>query len=437
MNISVIGLGKLGLCTATCFAVKKHNVIGFDKNDYIINNLKEKKCPIDENDLPELLENSWDKLKISTDIEYVINNSDITLIIVPTPSNPDGRFTNAYVENVFEEIAPYIKKKSSFHIIDVVSTVMPGSSEKIFKPLLEKLTGKTCGKDFGLVYNPEFIALGSVIRNFLNPDMVLIGASDEYSAQQVKNLYEESCESNPYIATMSLTNAEITKISLNCYVTMKISFANELASICEKIPGADVDEITNAIGADTRVGKKYLKGGLGFGGPCFPRDNIAFQAFANEYGAEARLGKQVVNINNDVVERIYNIIVEKVKTGQKIAMLGMSYKVGTHIIEESQSVMIADKLVKNGYKVIIHDPQASESVKDKLGTLVEYSEDVYEAMEGTDAIVFLTNWEEYNKIDWNKVNEIAAENAVIIDSWRTYKEAKFNRLRYVGLGLGN
>lgn len=436
MNISVIGLGKLGLCTAACFASKGHKVIGLDKNEYIVNELMDKHCPIDETGLPDLLEKAWDNLSVTFDMEKVVNESDMTLIITPTPSDETGRFNNEYVKTVLKSMAPYLKKKESHHIVDVVSTVMPSSCEKEFIPMLEELTGKKCGIDFGMVYNPEFIALGSVIWNFLNPDMVLIGASDEYSGKMAKRLYEESCENTPKIEVMSLVNAEITKISLNCYVTMKISYANELSSICEKVGGADIDVITSAIGADTRVGKKYIKGGLGFGGPCFPRDNRAFQVFANEFGAEARLGKQVVAINNDVVERLYKIVTSNTEKGDKIALLGLSYKPSTHIIEESQSVMLAKKLSDAGYKVVVHDPKALKSVKEELGDIIEYYENPYECIKGTKGIVLLTDWREYKELNWEEIEVNVDDEILLLDCWRILKDKAMDKFNYVGLGIG-
>ncbi|MFC0271937.1 UDP-glucose dehydrogenase family protein [Metabacillus herbersteinensis] len=437
MNISVIGLGKLGLATAACFASKGHSVIGLDKNDFIMNELLQKRCPIDEAGLPELLEKSWEYLKITRDMKEAVDGSDITLIITPTPSNKDHRFNNEYIEQALKAIAPYLKDKAEYHIVDVVSTVMPRSSDQVFKPLLEKLTGKTCGKDFSLVYNPEFIALGSVIKNFLYPDMVLIGASDQYAADQLEKLYVTTCESSPSIAKMSLINAEITKLSLNCYVTMKISFANELASICEKVPGADIDIITDAIGEDSRVGKKYLNGGLGFGGPCFPRDNLAFQAFADEFGVKARLGKQVTEINHNVVDRLNRIIQENVNKGEKVSLLGISYKPGTHIIENSQPITFAQQLQRAGFKVALHDPKALDSAKEQLGNDIDYCEDIYHCIAGASAIVLLTNWGYYKEVDWDKVGKIANENVLLLDSWRSLKElSKVSRFNYVALGIG-
>ncbi|MBN2272086.1 MAG: UDP-glucose/GDP-mannose dehydrogenase family protein [Sedimentisphaerales bacterium] len=436
MELSVVGLGKLGLCTAAYFASKGHKVIGFDKNAHRVGELEQKRCPIRETGLEMLLETAWDRFSVTMDLAEAVHRSDITLIIVPTPSGADGRFSNEYVEAVLRGIGPALASKDGFHVVDVVSTVMPGSSENVFIPLLEELSGKVCGEDFGLVYNPEFIALGSVIEDFARPDMVLIGASDERSGGMVERLYLSSCENEPHIAKMSLVNAEIAKLSLNCFVTMKISFANELASICEKVPGADVDAITEAIGQDSRIGGKCVKAGLGFGGPCFPRDNVAFQAFARGAGIEARLGPQVVAVNESVVGRLFEIVRQKADGGAKVALLGLSYKPGTHIVEESQSVILAEKLRDAGYKVAVHDPLALRSAKEVLGESVVYDQDVYSCAKDAGAVVLMTDWPEYSRLDWRRIESLVKDGALLLDSWRALKKVTFNGLRYTGLGIG-
>jgi len=437
MNISVIGLGKLGLCTAACFASAGHVVYGFDLNDHFRSELKSRRNPIEETGLTELLETAWETLHIVDSYEAALQDSDITLIIVPTPSLPDGRFTNDYLIKVLEGLAPALKAKNSFHIVDVVSTVMPGSCDGIFKPLLENATGKRCGSDFGLVYNPEFIALGSVIRNFLNPDMVLIGASDGRSGSAVRELYASTCTTSPTMAVMSLVNAEITKISLNCYVTMKISYANGLAAICERVPGADVDIITAAIGADSRVGGKCLKGGLGFGGPCFPRDNIAFQAFAEGFGAEALLGKAVVAVNNSIPERISSRIAGHCAPPAKVALLGLSYKAETHIIEESHSLALAQRLVAAGYQVALHDPTALDAAHDLLGKDAACHYDPYECLTGAAAIALLTDWPQYRVLDWERIAALTAPGTLVLDSWRIARNRDMSAFTYIPLGIGS
>ncbi len=434
MNISSIGLGKLGLCSAVCFASKGHRVIGVDSNGQHIDALNSGQCPIDEPGLTDLLDGCRQRMEFTTDCGYAVRNSDLTLITVPTPSNPDGRFSNAYVETVLDRIGPALKAKDTFHVVGIVSTVMPGTCEAVFKPTLEKLTGKTCGRDFGLIYNPEFVALGSVLHDFLHPDVLLIGASDDRSTQVAEQLYECVVESRAYCATMNLTNAEITKLSLNCYVTMKISFANELAAICEKIPGADVDVTTAAIGADSRVGRKYLTGGLGFGGPCFPRDNLAFQRCAEDAGVEIHLSPNVVRVNVNVVDRLLTMVQEHAPAGSTVTLFGLSYKPGTHVVEESQPVMLAEKLLEAGYVVRMHDPKAAQGASDMLQGRGTFCDDPYAAAAGASVVVMLTNWPEYRQLDINRLEEQAGAVPLLIDCWRTYRNVSFKKFAYRAFG---
>ena len=433
-NVSSIGLGKLGLCSAACFASKGHHVIGVDSNSRHVDALRAGRCLIDETGLPALLARCGHNMEFTTDYGYAVHHSDITLITVPTPSNPDGRFSNACVEAVLDRIAPALRTKAAFHIVGVISTVMPGTCERVFKPGLESLTGKTCGRDFGLLYNPEFVALGSVIQDFLHPDLLLMGASDDRSAQVARDLYSSVVESQPYYAVMNLTNAEITKLSLNCYVTMKISFANELAAVCERIPGADVDVVTTALGADARVGRKYLKGGLGFGGPCFPRDNLAFQRCAEDAGTWAHLSPRVVEVNREIVSRLFSMVGEHALPGSTVALLGLSYKPGTHIVEESQPVMLAERLLDAGYAVRMHDPKALAGASEALGGRGTYCGCPYDAVADASVVVMLTPWPEYSQLDIGRLEGRAGPSPLLIDCWRIYRNASFKKFTYQAFG---
>jgi len=437
MHISLIGLGKLGLCSAACFASKGHHVIGVDSNRQHVDALNDGQCLVDEPGLAALLEQFRSHIAFTMDYDDAVRRTDVTLIVVPTPSNPDGRFSNAYIEAVLDQISPALKEKDSFHIVDVVSTVMPTTCERLFKPRLEMSTGKRCGEDFGLIYNPEFIALGSVIHDFLHPDMLLIGASDDRSAQAVKALYASTVENDPQYAVMNLTNAEITKLSLNCYVTMKISFANELATVCEHISGADVDTITAALGADTRVGRRYLKGGLGFGGPCFPRDNLAFQRCAEDADVEAYLSPRVVKVNTEIVNRLFTMIGEHARPGSTIALLGLSYKPGTHIVEESQPVMLASALLDAGYVVRMHDPKAMNAASEMLQGRGTYCADPYEAVSGASVVVLMTPWPQYDHLEMDRLEACAGSSPLLVDCWRIHKRASLKTFAYRAFGMGH
>jgi len=436
MNISFVGLGKLGLCSAACFAAKDSHVIGVDNAPGHVAALDAGRCPIAEPGLPELLRMARPNMTFTTDLARAVRDTSATLIIVPTPSQADGAFSNAGLEAVLDAMAPALAAKKDFHVVDIVSTVMPTTCEKLFIPRLEALTGKVCGRDFGLVYNPEFIALGSVLRNFLNPDLVLIGASDERSSGLIRDLYAGMVESDPYYAVMSLTNAEIAKLSLNCYVTMKISFANELAAVCQATPGADVDEVTAAIGADSRIGSKCLRGGLGFGGPCFPRDNLAMQRFAASRGLDIRLSPNVSAANADVVRRIFELVRAHVPAPGPLALLGLSYKPGTHIVEESHGVQLARLLCDAGYALRLHDPAAVTLSAAELAGLGELHDDPYAAADGARGVLLLTDWPQYAGLDWERLERQAGPDPLLLDSWRACKGMRLGRFRHVGLGLG-
>lgn len=426
IKISVIGLGKLGLCTATCFASKGYDVIGVDINDQLVNDINSGKSPIEEPGLQELLSQSVSNIRATTSIPKAIKETDVSFIIVPTPSNEDGSFSNGFVISVIEEIGKALITKDSFHVVSVTSTVMPGTTASIVKPLLEELSGKVCGVDFGLVYNPEFIALGSVIKDFLHPDMILIGESDAKAGDIVQSIYDDVCVNEPHYTRMSWVNAELTKLSINCYVTMKISYANTLAAVCERLPGADVDVVADAVGHDSRIGTKYIKGALGFGGPCFPRDNRAFIQVAKDVMINAELAEAVINVNESQVERICSSISDVIGDGNKITVLGLSYKPETNVIEESQSIAIATNLIGQGFDVTVYDPAVTQMHLSDIN--LSFSDSIKNAVADCDLCVIATPWREFNSLDPSMLKS----EAIVFDCWRLLDSKKF--VNYVAVG---
>src|SRR5580704_14058342 len=280
MNISVVGLGKLGAVLAAVMADRGHDVVGVDVNPAAVAALNEGRASVREPGLDDMIARNAGRLSATADFASAITRTEITFVVVPTPSGPDATFSLQFVLNCAEAIGRALAAKSSYHLVVISSTVMPGSTGGEVLPLIERVSGKRCGTDFGLCYNPEFIALGSVIRDMSTPDMILIGESDERAGRMLEDVYRTVCPNNPPVSRMNFVNAELTKISVNTFVTTKISYANMLAEICEQVPGADADVVSAAIGLDTRIGRKYLKGAFGYGGPCFPRDNKAFARFA-------------------------------------------------------------------------------------------------------------------------------------------------------------
>jgi len=411
MDISVFGLGKLGLCTAACFASIGKKVIGYDKNEKLLNKLGERECYIQEPGLEDAFHATTQNgnLIFCRNPYDAIMYTNRTYIIVPTPSNSSGRFINDYIFEVLEHMVKPLKEKNDFHIVNIVSTVMPGSCEKFIK-YLETETGKKCGEDFGLTYNPEFIAIGTVMRDFQNPDMVLIGSSDEKSAEVIEDDYFKFCGRFNH---MSLISAEITKLCLNYFLALKISYVNDLASICEHIPGSNIDHITTAIGSDSRVGHALMKAGLGFSGPCLPRDNVAFGMFAKTYSYSSELSSATIAINENVINRIVKKVISHADPRKHVDIFGMSYKAGTSLTEGSQSILLKNELEKLEFLVRTFD---NPIMYEKEGLKIP------------GAIIMMSDSMAFNP------SQISDRNILLIDPWRRYIEYR-NKFIYYGMGV--
>jgi len=433
-SISVIGLGKLGLCMATCFAVKGYKVIGIDIDIDKIEKINQGISSIQETDLDKFLKKSLKNLKATENYNEAILNTDVSFIVVATPSLADGSFSNEYLEKSLRKIAEVLKYKNKYHLIVITSTVMPQTTEKVAKFILEDISGKKCGRDFGLCYNPEFIALGSVIHDFLNPDFILIGEMNKRDGDILENIYKNICENKPSFARMSPVNAEIAKIALNCYITTKITFANSVASICEKVKDADANVVLKALGMDSRIGARYLKPGLGYGGPCFPRDNVAFSAFARSLETKAKLAEMVDEVNKDQIIRVVDKVKEILRKKQtaSIGVLGLSYKPNTPIIEDSQAINIVQLLVNEGYHINVYDPQAMRNASVVLGNRVKYNKNINDCLKNTDLGIILVPWKEFEDIDFKNLKK----DFVLLDCWHIVKNNKNNKIKIKYLGVG-
>lgn len=434
MKLSVIGLGKLGACSAACFAYKGFEVIGVDINKDYVDAINNGKAPVYEPKLQEIIDASDGRLKATQEYEEAIKGSDITFLIVPTPSREDGYFSDRYLQDALKELSVALKKiNKKHHLFVITSTVSPGTTEEKLIPLIESVSGKKLNKDFGVSYNPEFIALGSVIRDFLNPDMVLIGESSKSVGDTLEEIYRAVCENKPYIARMSLISSEITKISLNSYITMKISYANTLANICEAIPHANIDDITKALGADKRISPYYLKGGLSYGGPCFPRDNRAFAAFAKKYGYEAKLAKATDEVNEFQIKHLTDLVLKYIPNGNSaVSVLGLSYKPNTPVIEESPAVKLIGELLKKDKEVIAYDPLAMEYIRAHFGDNILYASTMKDCISKSSVWIITTPTDEFRSID-NGL--IVRSPTTIIDCWRIMDASKLsNKANYIALG---
>jgi len=435
MKISVIGLGKLGAPLAAVFASKGFPVIGTDLNPAFVNAINAGRAPVDEPNLQELISDNRERLQATVDASAAVAATDVTFVIVPTPSDPDGRFTNQFILDAMQMVGEGLRRRTAYHVVVITSTVMPGSTGGEIRAALELHSGRRVGDGLGLCYNPEFIALGTVVRDMLSPDMILIGESDARAGDMLQRIYERSCDSRPVIRRMNFVNAELTKIAVNTYVTTKISYANMLADICDRLPGADVDAVTQAVGSDSRVGAKYLRGAIGYGGPCFPRDNVAFASLARSLGARADLAEATDTMNRYQVERVLGAVQARLPAGGTVGVLGLSYKPDTAVVEESQGLMLASRLADEGHAVIAFDPKGLEAALAATGGSFAPALSAEECVRRASLVVVMTPWPEFRAIP---VDAFArARRLTVVDCWRLLSQEEIGPVAdLVHLGRG-
>ncbi len=414
-RISVFGLGKLGALIAGCYGSRGFDVIGVDTDPRIVQQCHAGIAPVQEPGIEDLYRSCGKRLTATPHPAEAVHASGVTLIAVPTPSRPDGGYSLEYVLEACRTIGVALRDKKEYHLVVLKSTVSPGSCDQEVVPLLEKESGKHCGTDFGFCYNPEFIALGSVISNIFNPDLNLVGESDSFAGDRLIDIVSQLLSTDPPTARMNIVNAEIAKLAVNSYVTMKISFANLLGALCERLPGGNIDTVTSALGLDSRIGSKYLKGGLGYGGPCFPRDNAAMLSIARRLGVSFPLAEATDRANQAVPTRVADLIMAKAPPHGRVGILGLSYKPNTPVIEESQGILIAEILLRRAYEVIAYDPLAMNAARRLLGERVKYAESAQACVDCADVVLVATPWKEFQKLDYTRRNP--SIYPIVIDCW--------------------
>ncbi len=437
MNISVIGLGKLGSPMAAVFAQKGYTVVGVDLNQGFVDAINAGRAPVVEPRLQELISANRERLSATTSYEEAISQTDASFLIVPTPSNADGVFINDYVVDACRAIGQVLRHKAGYHLVVVTATVMPGSTGSVIRQALEETSGKRCGVDLGLCYSPEFIALGSVVTNLLNPDFVLVGESDAKAGEMLATIYRTTVDNGAPVARMNFVNAEIVKISINTFVTTKISYANMLAEICERIPGADVDVVTAAVGRDKRIGTRYLRGASGYGGPCFPRDNVAFGKLAASAGVSADIALATDRINRRQAARLAERLAARLTSAARVGIMGIAYKPDTPVIEESQAIFLAQALLQRGFSVVIYDPLAAENARKALGEAPVFARSVHECAQQVDALVIMTPTDEFKTLEPADFRRDHAHKVLVLDVWRILDPQRFASVcEYAVVGAG-
>jgi len=410
LNISVFGLGKLGLPLAALLANSGNKVIGVDKSDSLVSELTSGSYTSSEPGLEHELSLAKSNIEFTTDFKTATDKSDIAFIIVPTPSNPDGSFSNNFVKEVIQEISRHLINEDKKFIFNIVSTVMPGTCETELIELIESETKRKISINLGITYNPEFIALGSVVTNMKRPDMHLIGAKYVEHGEYVNEILSGMSEIKVQEKILTLTEAEIVKISVNNFITMKIQFANSLFQISSQFSGVNIDRITESIGLDTRIGSKYLKSGTPFGGPCFPRDTRAMTFLAQKSNLVNSLSRVVELGNLEYLEYLVESIDSHFKSQNRIGILGLSYKPLTHVTEESAGIGIAQSLIDRNRNVLCWD----ENIINLNSSVLQMADSLENFVSEVDCIVITRPLLEYTEEQFQKIRK-----KPILDLWRT------------------
>ncbi|MEO2068240.1 MAG: UDP-glucose/GDP-mannose dehydrogenase family protein [Desulfurobacteriaceae bacterium] len=413
-RIAVIGTGYVGLVSGACFAYLGHKVIGLDIDERKIEKLKRGEVPIYEPGLEKILEEALkrENIEFTTDYEYAVKNSEFIFIAVGTPSKIDGSADLSFVESAYKSIVEYIGD-NDFKIIVNKSTVPVGTgrwAKEFIKKLLSEKGVKEPEKRFEVVSNPEFLREGKAVEDFMNPDRVVVGADNREVAGMVASLYEKL---QPTLLITDLPTAEMIKYASNAFLATKISFINEIANVCEKV-GADVTVVARGMGLDHRISPHFLRAGCGFGGSCFPKDVKALIHKANEVGVTPNLLESVIKVNEKQkvkpVEKLLEHIPElKDKT---VAVWGLAFKPETDDMREAPSIPVINRLLDLGAKVKAYDPVAIENAKRVFGERqnLEFVDDKYKALEKADALILITEWQEFKEINFDKL-----KGKVVID----------------------
>ena len=413
MKISVVGTGYVGLVSGTCFAETGNEVTCVDNNPEKLEKLKRAEVPIYEPGLDLLFYRNIAKkrLNFTDDLKLAVLSSDIVFLCLPTPQGEDGSADLKYVHGIAEDIGKILKENPDhdFKIIVNKSTVPVGTCSDV-----TQIINKYDVKDFEVVSNPEFLREGYAIDDFMKPDRIVIGATSQKAMKKMKTLYAPFVMQGNPIIEMNPESAEVTKYAANSYLAMRITFMNELANFCEKV-GANVDLVRKGMGSDSRIGNQFLFPGIGYGGSCFPKDVNALIKTSKEHGSEIKLLTLVDKVNKEqklvLVNKVLNHFNNDIE-GKKFAIWGLAFKPNTDDMREAPSVVVINELLKLGAKVSAYDPEAMENAKFYLQDRIEYVDNPYSALENSDALLILTEWNEFRNPNFVQIKSLLKEPVV-------------------------
>lgn len=439
MKIAVVGTGYVGLVSGTCFAETGNTVTCVDIDQSKIDRLASGTITIYEPGLEKIFQRNLkeDRLFFTTSLEEGIRDASIIFLALPTPPGEDGSADLRYVLGVARQLGTLIRPGEYKVIVDK-STVPVGTAEKVTAAVVAGSNGTlTPGEQFDVVSNPEFLREGVAVDDFMKPDRVVIGASNEKARELMGELYAPFVRQGNPILFMDEKSAELTKYAANSFLATKITFMNEIARLCELL-GADVDMVRRGVGSDDRIGKRFLFPGIGYGGSCFPKDVQALAKSASEVEYDFRILKSVMEVNED--QKTY--IVPKIKayfnndlSGKKFALWGLAFKPNTDDIREAPALYIIDALVAAGATVTAFDPEAMSNVRNLVGDKITFAASQYEALEGADALIIATEWSEFRTPDFDKISQ-ELKNKVVFDGRNLFDLAQMQKLGYYYVSVG-
>ena len=399
MHVSIIGSGYVGTTLAACLADLGHRVVSVDVDRDVVAQINAGESPIYEPGLQERIQaQSGDRLRATTDYGAVCE-TDVTFLALPTPSRPDGSIDTSTLERGARSLGDALREKTEPHLVVVKSTVVPGTTGELLAPSLARAADRELGDGLEVAVNPEFLSEGTAVADFFDPDKVVLGASRDEPRERLVELYRPLLDrSEASVVRTGLREAEMIKYANNAFLATKISLVNELGNVCKEY-GVDTYEVAEALGLDERIGARFLDSGLGWGGSCFPKDVAALIAAARERGYDPELLEAAVAVNERQPERLLSLLDERGSVaGQRVAVLGLSFKPGTDDVRNSRAIPVLEGLEDRGANVVAYDPVATERMRERFPD-VEYAESAAEALTGARAALVVTDWDEFAALD--------------------------------------
>lgn len=438
MRIAIVGTGYVGLVTGTCFAEIGVNVICVDTNCEKIEALKKGIIPIYENGLEEMVNRNVKagRLKFTTSLESCLNDVEVVFSAVGTPPDEDGSADLSYVLAVARTIGQYMNK---YLLVVTKSTVPVGTAQKVRNVIQEELDKRGVKLEFDVASNPEFLKEGNAVNDFMSPDRVVVGVESERAQKLMTKLYKPFLLNNFRVIFMDIPSAEMTKYAANSMLATRISFMNDIANLCELV-GADVNMVRSGIGSDTRIGRKFLYPGIGYGGSCFPKDVKALIKTAQQNGYEMRVLQAVEKINEMQKAILFEKLLKHYEgqlQGKTIALWGLAFKPETDDMREAPALVLIDKLLQQGCKIRVYDPAAMDECRRRLGSdTIYYAKDMYDAVLDADAMLLVTEWKEFRLPSWPVLKK-TMNQPVVLDGRNIYERKEMEEQGFVYYCIGH